>query len=207
MERGLSVIKVDKLNIRPFRTRRRSGFSLMEVNMAIFVMAVGTLGMVALFPLGLREGVQGRADMRQSMFADHALNQLAGLLSQTNITWSEWVKLDKTAWPADLIEPRTVAREEEVWPRAQLPASIANKLKLMDGWQSGGSNMRDNQYRIFFQLIGGPEARRYSNQREASARIMGIGVRSTNADVKDYRQYNKNVLYYTEVLFRGDPDK
>jgi Tfp pilus assembly protein PilV len=65
----------------------------MEVNMAVFVMAIGILGMVALFPLGLREGVQARADLKQSMFADHALNQLVAILSQTNMTWQVWEDL------------------------------------------------------------------------------------------------------------------
>ena len=31
------------------------GFTLMEVNLAIFIMAVAILGMVALYPLGFRE--------------------------------------------------------------------------------------------------------------------------------------------------------
>ena len=73
--------------------QHRAGFSLMEVNMAVFVMAIGILGMVALFPLGLREGVQARADLKQSMFADHALNQLVAILSQTNMTWQIWEDL------------------------------------------------------------------------------------------------------------------
>ena len=62
--------------------------------MAVFVMAIGILGMVALFPLGLREGVQARSDLKQAMFADHALNQIVAILSQTNMTWSVWKGLD-----------------------------------------------------------------------------------------------------------------
>jgi Tfp pilus assembly protein PilV len=69
--------------------QRQNGFSLMEVNMAIFVMAVGILGMVALYPLGLRESTQGQADLKQAMFADYVLKQLVAAASQTNITWTE----------------------------------------------------------------------------------------------------------------------
>ena len=58
--------------------------------MAVFVMAVGILSMVVLYPLGLRESTQGRADLKQSIFADDVLNQMVGLLSQTNVTWTTW---------------------------------------------------------------------------------------------------------------------
>ncbi len=58
--------------------------------MAVFVMAVGILSMVVLYPLGLRESTQGRADLKQAVFADDVLNQMVALLSQTNITWSTW---------------------------------------------------------------------------------------------------------------------
>lgn len=75
--------------------RKQNGFSLIEVNIAIFVMAVGVLGMVALYPLGLRESAQGQADLKQSMFADYLLNQVVALASQTNITWSEWSNIPK----------------------------------------------------------------------------------------------------------------
>ncbi len=53
--------------------RRVSGFSLIEVNMAVFVMGFGVLALMALFPAGLREGMQNRADLKQTMFAQYAL--------------------------------------------------------------------------------------------------------------------------------------
>lgn len=53
---------------------KRSGFSLIEVNMAVFVLAVGILSMAVLYPLGLRESMQSQSDIKQSMFADYALN-------------------------------------------------------------------------------------------------------------------------------------
>lgn len=53
---------------------RHSGFSLIEVNMAVFVLAVGILSMAVLYPLGLRESMQSQADLKQSMFADYVLS-------------------------------------------------------------------------------------------------------------------------------------
>lgn len=51
-----------------------SGFSLIEVNLAVFVMAVGILALMGLFPTGLRESMQSRADLKQTMFSDYALS-------------------------------------------------------------------------------------------------------------------------------------
>ena len=42
---------------------KHSGFSLIEVNMAVFVLAIGVLSMAALYPLGLRESIQSQADL------------------------------------------------------------------------------------------------------------------------------------------------
>lgn len=53
--------------------RRKAGFSLIEVNMAIFVLAGGALALMALFPLGLRESLASRSEMRISAFAERLL--------------------------------------------------------------------------------------------------------------------------------------
>lgn len=55
-----------------FRSRR-SGFSLIEVNMAIFVLAGGALALLGLFPLGLRESLAARNEMRVAAFAERFL--------------------------------------------------------------------------------------------------------------------------------------
>jgi hypothetical protein len=62
---------------------RRSGFSLIEVNMAVFVLAVGILSMAVLYPLGLRESMQSQADIKQSMFADYVLSVAVAIACKT----------------------------------------------------------------------------------------------------------------------------
>ena len=54
-------------------SRCKAGFSLIEVNMAIFVLAGGALALMALFPLGLRESLASRQEMRLSAFAERIL--------------------------------------------------------------------------------------------------------------------------------------
>lgn len=53
--------------------RCKAGFSLIEVNMAIFVLAGGALALMALFPLGLRDSLASRHEMRLSAFAERLL--------------------------------------------------------------------------------------------------------------------------------------
>jgi hypothetical protein len=62
---------------------RRSGFTLIEVNMAVFVLAVGILSMAVLYPLGLRESMQSQSDIKQAMFADYVLSIAVAKASQT----------------------------------------------------------------------------------------------------------------------------
>ena len=51
----------------------KNGFSLIEVNLAIFVVSIGLLTLFALFPAGLKEGEAGHADTQTALFADYVL--------------------------------------------------------------------------------------------------------------------------------------
>ena len=70
--------------------RARAAFTLMEVNLAIFIMAVGVLAMTALYPLGFRESQQSRDDVRAAVVADEVLGKLTAMLSSRNIEWKDW---------------------------------------------------------------------------------------------------------------------
>ena len=68
----------------------RAAFTLMEVNLAIFIMAVGVLAMTSLYPLGFRESEQSRDDVQAAVTADEVLGQLTAALSSRNIKWEKW---------------------------------------------------------------------------------------------------------------------
>ena len=65
-------------------------FTLMEVNLAIFIMAAGVLGMVSLYSLGFRESRQSVEDVASSGIADSFFAPLVAGLSATNMTWQQW---------------------------------------------------------------------------------------------------------------------
>ena len=61
------------MKFRQFK-RLRDGFSLIEVNMAIFVLAGGALALLGLFPLGLRESLAARNEMRVAAFGERFIS-------------------------------------------------------------------------------------------------------------------------------------
>ena len=72
---------------------KRFGFTLMEINLAILVMAVGTLGLVSLYAHGYRENQQSNEDVQGAVVAQSLMNAMIGALSSTNMTWSAWNQL------------------------------------------------------------------------------------------------------------------
>ena len=65
------------------------GSSLVEVNIALLVIAIGLASIVGLFPVGLRESNMAASDTVQSMFADQVFSMLeANASAVTN--WTRW---------------------------------------------------------------------------------------------------------------------
>ena len=74
---------------------RRGGFTLIEVNLAILLIATGMLVLLALFPQGMHENEEAIKDTHESMFAAHILSGLEGnALSQRMMDWDVWITED-----------------------------------------------------------------------------------------------------------------
>ncbi|MBO7722132.1 MAG: prepilin-type N-terminal cleavage/methylation domain-containing protein [Kiritimatiellae bacterium] len=69
---------------------KRFGFTLIEVNLAMFIMAMGTLGLVGLYAFGYRENQQSNEDVQGAAMAEMHLNAMIAALSSTNMTWDAW---------------------------------------------------------------------------------------------------------------------
>ncbi len=68
----------------------KRAFTLMEVNLAILVMAGGILSIVGLYSLGFRENRQSTEDVASAAYADAVLSPLVMALSATNVTWQQF---------------------------------------------------------------------------------------------------------------------
>ena len=74
----------------------RKAFTLIEVNLAIFIMAGGVLAMVSLYSLGMRESRQSTEDVAVAGYADAVFAPLVAKLSATNMTWQGWTSIGST---------------------------------------------------------------------------------------------------------------
>jgi len=72
----------------------KRGFTLMEVNLAIAIMAVGVLAILGLYSLGYREGNQSREDVASAALADAVIGRLQYALSATNVTWKAFSQIE-----------------------------------------------------------------------------------------------------------------
>ena len=70
------------------------GFSLVEVNLAIFVVSIGLLTLFSLFPAGMKEGEAAHGDTQAALFADYVLAGLRGNATQLNAT--QWDSIPST---------------------------------------------------------------------------------------------------------------
>jgi hypothetical protein len=110
------------------------GFSLIEVNLAILLVAVGLLALFSLFPLGLKESERGMADTQEAMFADTVLSGLEGnAIGMTN--WEDWVEIvDFGAEAKKGIEPAYVVEKDGPSKPVTFPGgsryTIRYKLKI-----------------------------------------------------------------------------
>jgi len=71
----------------------RKAFTLIEVNLAILVMAGGILSVVVLYSLGYRETRQSREDIVSAAYSDAVLSPLIAALSSKNLKWEEFKEL------------------------------------------------------------------------------------------------------------------
>lgn len=68
-------------------------FTLLEVNLAILVMAGCVLSVVVLYSLGFRENAQSKEDVAAAAYADAVIGKMVTALSDPNIDWEDFKKV------------------------------------------------------------------------------------------------------------------
>ncbi len=122
------------------RMFQQAGFTLMEVNLAIFIMAVGVLSMCSLYTLGYRENRQSVEDVAGAAFADAYLSPLITGLSATNMTWTAWTQIGQAA--SGTAQERGVA--DAVWPS--------------DGWAAYVKTFKNRNNEVTYRVAGSPRS-------------------------------------------------
>ena len=77
----------------------KRAFTLIEITLAMGIMATGVLSIVGLYAFGYRESSQSREDVGATAVADAVLGQLTMALTATNLKWS--VFRDLKSYPSD----------------------------------------------------------------------------------------------------------
>lgn len=124
-------------------TRRayRRGFTLLEVNLAVFIMATGILSISALYSLGFRENRQSVEDVAGAAYAEEYLSPLIQGLSATNMPWSAWIKIGD--------EPKA---------SATLRHNVADGVWPSDGWSAYVQSPKVLDTDIRYRVVGSPRS-------------------------------------------------
>ena len=198
----------------------RRGFTLMEVNLAVFVMAMGILAMVGLYPLGFRESQQSRDDVAAAILADTVFSAATAALSATNCAWSDWKNVihassgfsgDNCIVPANGWEAYTRGRGQDFMPKGKGSLkSTANSAiqQLLNGiYKNGSGNPATDAQRAFsaldelgYAFVATPGRRKNEQGVEGwdFSRIC-LSFRSTRRPMQLFAQ----PIFYTEVHFQG----
>lgn len=192
---------------------RKRGFTLLEVNLAIMVMASGVLGMCALYSLGFRESRQSVEDVAGVAFADAYLAPLVQGLSATNMTWTQWCSLGANTSG----DQQTVA--DGVLPaggwRAYVRQVSVTSGRHRETTYRVQSNPNGRADGVFGEVIGKVPSE-YRGARPAIDGNYSYGLVMTRTGAKiqlafrvSRRQTDLMMqpVFVSEVHFQGDPDR
>lgn len=120
--------------------RFKLGFTLIEVNLAIFLMGTGVVTICALFAMGFRENRQSVEDVAASAYADAYFAPFVQALSATNLTWQAWTSIGDSVAGAE-------GSADGIWPRGGWGAYVEN-------FQPGaGKNAKDRDTDIEYRIV------------------------------------------------------
>ena len=191
----------------------RRGFTLLEVNLAVFVMATGILTISALYSLGFRENRQSVEDVAGAAYSEAYLSPLIQGLSATNMPWSAWTEIgDEPTMSAT--RSRNVA--DGVWPGS--------------GWSAYVQSPHVLDSDIRYRVVGSPRSLADSAWNGVNGKIQSP-YKGTKPSIPSDFEYALVVTrrgtviqlafrlarrretlmtlpaFVTEVRFNGDPEK
>ena len=183
---------------RQMRSRMFStfGFSLIEVNMAVFVMAVGIIAMAALYPLGLRESIQSTADLKQSMFADLVLGAAVAAASNSNMTWAAFQNEVALANGST-----AVGQTAKTKPPVDVQRAVDRAVGIFNA-DADVKMVKDLNYQLYCFRVP-------RRSGDIDSPIMGFLVYSIDMDTRSMasddlkRLLGNQQVYYAEALFQG----
>jgi len=190
--------------------RFKSAFTLVEVNLAIFIMATGVLAMVSLYSLGFRESEQSRDDVAAAGYADAFFAPLVAGLSATNTTWSQWKNLGSSPTGDGSLVCDRVSPSQGWSAYVQAAGSTSSEnFRVLAGCNSTADG-------VFNELMGAAKAP-YSGTKPSGlpsdyyyalvATRRGATITLALRSSRRRDQLMSQPIYYTDIHFQGDPNQ
>lgn len=207
------------------RTFQRA-FTLIEVNLAIFIMAGGVLAMISLYSLGFRESRQSREDVASAALAETVLNPLVVALSDSKLKWSEWRGLNLKNVTSGISAGDGSSARIQVLPNEgndkqgwlayiDTQTSDGKKMYYVPKDPSGQANQ------VYQALIGADKSNRglpnspslpdgmtyalVASRESENSPIITLGVRCVRKNLRNTLM--SQPVISTEVHFQGDPNQ
>lgn len=166
----------------------KRAFTLLEVNLAIMILAGGVLSIMGLYGLGYRERSQSREDVASAAYADAVISPLVAALSSTNVTWQAFNSIDNVpgdgGWGEYLNFDGSVKKGVESKARGAFE-NVVGKVAGGVSWPSSAA-------------AGGLKGGLVILHSDDSA-IVRIGFRAARHE----GELMSMPMFYTEVRFQG----
>ena len=179
----------------------KKAFTLIEVNLAMLIMAGGILAVVGLYAFGFRENRQSRQDVAATSLADAVVSPLVMAISATNLKWSVFRQErnfpSENGW-ADYFDSNGVVSQD---PQSRAAGVFTSAM----GWISGAAEGPLDVDTAFpsAALNGTGMSCGLVVQHEEDSAVVRISFRATKLP----GELLSMPLFYTEVRFQGLPDK
>jgi hypothetical protein len=173
----------------------KKAFTLMEINLAILIMATGILSMISLYSLGFRESSQSREDVAGAAFAEAVISPLVMACSDMSVNWSqfreEWHFPSEKGWGHYLDENKGVVTRNPENDCKSVYQAVLSKMA-----SCGAKNVNVRYPESSRNGLSG--ALVVSHEKDSS--VVKIAFRATDKPGSLLAQ----PMYYTEVRFQGN---
>lgn len=183
----------------------KRGFTLIEVNLAMMVMAIGILSIVGLYAHGYRESNQSREDVEATALADHLISPLVMAITHTNMKWSVFRKgfhyPDNSGWGAYFDNDGVVSEDPDNKAKGAFTDTMAQL-------EAGSLSPRvDTSFPLPGRSDAAGAARSLSCGlvilHDEGSPVVRIAFRATRRPGTLLAM----PIFYTEARFQGDPNR
>jgi len=180
----------------------KRAFTLIEVNLAMLIMAGGILSIVGLYSFGFRENRHSREDVAATTLADSVISPLVMAISATNLKWSVFRQEknfpNANAWGDYLNRSLGIVTQD---PQSKAESVFSQTMS----WISGAAEGPLNAETAFPSAVMNGTGMRCGLvvQHDEDSAVVRISFRAT----RHPGELLAMPLFYTEVRFQGLPDK